>query len=129
MSTEVQEFVKKLLKTSPAKKHSIQLEIDTDGDVCGLFEVLLMIMTDILKKWYPPPITIGKISDEDLLRLQDYFASFGIKLQLEIQPEIRATAISNRSYLQKTKLEDMTFQMSNDGKRYTVRFSNIPIEN
>jgi len=129
MSTEVQDFVKKLLKTSPATKNSIQLEIDTDGDVCGLFEVLLMIMTDILKQWYPPPITIGKISDEDLLRLQDYFASFGIKLQLEIQPEIRATAISNRSYLQKTKLEDMTFQMSNDGKRYTVRFSNIPIEN
>jgi len=86
-------------------------------------------MTDILKQWYPPPITIGKISDEDLLRLQDYFASFGIKLQLEIQPEIRATAISNRSYLQKTKLEDMTFQMSNEGKRYTVRFSNIPTEN
>ena len=128
MSNEVKEFVQKLLKTSAGQKHSIQLEIDTDGDICGLFEVLLMIMTEILKKWYPPPITISKISDEDLIRLQDYFASFGIKLQLEIQPEIRATAISNRSYLQKTKLEDMTFQMSNDGKRYTVRFSNIPIE-
>ena len=119
------EFVEKLLQAKPGEKNSIQLEIDTEGDVCGLFEVLLMTMTGILKKWYPPPITISQISDEDLLRLIDYFASFGIVFTLTVKPEIEAGRHSNREYLQKTQLEDMSFQMTHNQKRYSVSFSNI----
>jgi hypothetical protein len=122
--TEITDFVKKLLQSPPAAEKSIQLEIDTDGDNQGLFEVLLTIMTEILKSWYPPPITIGLISEEDLSRLIDYFGSFGINFQLEIKPELQARVLSNRDYLQKSRLEDMTFQMSHKGNRYTVRFSN-----
>jgi hypothetical protein len=125
MAEAIQSFVEKLLKEPPGKPNSIELEIDTDGDVQGLFEVLLMIMTEILKSWYPPPITIGNISEEDLVRLIDYFASFGIQFVLEVQPETRARVVSNREYLQKSRLNDMTFQMSHNGNRYTVRFSNI----
>ena len=125
MSNEIDEFVEKLLKTKPAKEKSIQLEIDTENDVCGLFEVLLMIMTGILKQWYPPPITISQISDEDLLRLIDYFASFGIQFTLTVLPEIDVGVHSNRDYLTKTKLEDMSFQMTHNQKRYSVCFSNM----
>jgi hypothetical protein len=125
MSAEIKEFVKKLLSQKPSQPNSIQLEIDTDDDVPGLFEVLLTIMTEILKSWYPPPITIGLISEEDLIRLIDYFASFGILFDLDIKPELQARVLSNRDYLEKSRLEDMTFQMSHENKRYTVRFSNI----
>ena len=125
MADAIPTFVQKLLKARPGPPNSIELEIDTDGDVHGLFEVLLMIMTEILKAWYPPPITIGQISEEDLIRLIDYFASFGIQFELEVLPEQKARVVSNRDYLQKSRLKDMTFQMSHNGNRYTVRFSNI----
>ena len=125
MADSIKPFVDKLLATKPGPIQSIELEIDTDGDVHGLFEVLLMIMTEILKAWYPPPITIGMISEEDLVRLIDYFASFGIKFSLEVLPETRARVVSNRDYLKKSRLQDMTFQMSHNVNRYTVRFSNI----
>jgi len=125
MAEEIKQFVQKLLATTPQAPNSVALEIDTDGDIHGLFEVLLMIMTEILKSWYPPPITIGAISEEDLSRLIDYFASFGIVFSLEIVPERQARVLSNRDYLQKSRLQDMTFQMSHSGNRYTVRFSNL----
>ena len=125
MAGEITEFVKTLLQEPPKAANSIALEIDTDDDVHGLFEVLLMIMTEILKTWYPPPITIGRISEEDLARIIDYFGSFGIKFDLEIKPELQASVLSNRDYLKKSRLSDMTFQMSHDQKRYTVRFSNL----
>ena len=82
-------------------------------------------MTEMLKQWYPPPITIGLISDEDLVRLIDYFASFGIQFHLTVLEESRAKVVSNRDYLKKSQLEQMTFQMSWEQKRYTIRFSNI----
>lgn len=125
MAEEIKQFVQKLVGASPQAPNSVVLEIDTDGDIHGLFEVLLMIMTEILKSWYPPPITIGAISEEDLSRLIDYFASFGIVFSLEIVPERQAQVLSNRDYLQKSRLQDMTFQMSHSGNRYTVRFSNL----
>lgn len=124
MSSEIVRFVAKLLSQPPGSPNSIQLEIDTDGDVHGLFEVLLMIMTEILKKWYPPPITIGQISSDNQVRLIEYFASFGIKFQLNVEPELQARVVSNREYLKQSRLEQMTFQMSHEQKRYTVRFSN-----
>ena len=120
----VSEFVEKLLLTEPGAPHSVQLEIDTDGDIQALFEVLLTVMTDILKHWYSPPITIGVISTEHVARLIGYFASFGIQFTLDVDEQV--TAINNREYLQKSRLDEMRFQMSHQGKLYTARFSNLP---
>ena len=122
----IPEFVSKLLLTEPGAPRSVQLEIDTDGDVCAMFEVLLMTMTEILKRWYSPPISIGVISPENLVRLIGYFASFGIKFSLDVDENPRVIAINNREYLQKSRLDQMRFQMSHEGRLYTVRFSNLP---
>ncbi len=122
----VAEFVQKLVATEPGAPHSVQLEIDTDGDIQALFEVLLMTMTEILKHWYSPPITIGVISHENLARLIGYFASFGIQFVLEVDETPRIISINNREYLRQSRLEQMRFQMSHQGKLYTVRFSNLP---
>jgi hypothetical protein len=120
-SGSIQSFVHELLCTSPGAPHSVQLELDA-GDVHGMFEALLIIMTEILKSWYPPPISIGSISSEHLIRLISYYASFGIQFNLseqEIPPVLR---INNKTYLQESRLENMKFQMSHGSKLYTVRF-------
>jgi len=125
MSVEIQQFVETLLKQAPGAPHSVQLEVDTDGDVHALFEVLLLVMTEILKSWYQPPITISAVSQEDLARLVAYFASFGIKFNLDIRQTPRVLRLNNRDYLQQSRLEQMRFQMVHDDKLYTVTFSKL----
>jgi hypothetical protein len=124
MSDTVDAFVDKLLQTSAGAPYSVQLEIDTE-DTHGMFEVLLLIMTQILKKWYPPPITIGLVSDEDFLRLTEYFASFGMKITLNVKEVPRILRLNNRDYLEQSRLEEMKFQMVHLDKLYTVNFSRL----
>jgi hypothetical protein len=122
MADSIQSFVTTLLSKPPGPPHSLQLEVDTDGDVAALFEVLITIMTSILKTWYAPPIHIASISHEDVGRLVAYFASFSIQFDLDVREEPRVYRIDNRAYLDKQRLEDMHFQMSGAGQLYTVRF-------
>jgi hypothetical protein len=120
-SGTIQAFVRELLRTPPGPPNSVQLEMDTE-DVHGMFEAMLIIMTEILKSWYPPPISIGAISPENLVRLIGYYASFGIKFDLqadEVPPVLR---VDNKSYLRESRLEAMKFQMSHGAYLYTVRF-------
>jgi hypothetical protein len=126
MDPSIQSFVTMLLAKPPGPPHSLQLEIDTDGDVVALFEVLITIMTSILRTWYAPPIHIASISHEDVGRLVAYFASFSIQFDLDVREEPRVYRIDNRAYQYKQRLEDMTFQMSAEGRLYTVRFRGLP---
>ncbi len=126
MSSEVSNFVSALTAAPPGAPHSVQLEVDTDGDLHALYEVLLMTMTEILKKWYAPPITISRVSPANLERLQGYFASFGFKLNLDVVETPRVLHINNRDYLRKSRLEEMKFSVADAGMLYTVFFSNFP---
>ena len=125
MSDNIDAFVDSLLRAPAGSPHTVDLELDTDGDVHAVFEVLLLIMTNILKKWYPPPITIGLISDEDFGRLTAYFASFGVKITLDVQEVPRVLRLNNRDYLQESRLENMKFQMVHGDKLYTAHFSKL----
>ena len=122
---EIVEFVAELLKKPPGPPNSVQFEIDTDGDVQALFEVLLITMTEILKSWYPPPITIALISDEDVARIKAYFASFSLQFHFNVEDLEEELRINNKMYLQKSKLEDMRFRVVGGEKLYTVRFSSL----
>lgn len=121
----LQSFINQLVSKPPGAPDSIQLEVDTEGDLVALFEVLLTIMTGILKSWYPPPISISKLTPADLERLVAYFASFGIRFQLAQEPIPPVFRLNNKAYETKRRLEDMTFQMTNDSLVYTVRFSHL----
>ncbi len=125
MSDDVNRFVDRLVAREPGEPGSIQLEIDTDGDASALFEVLLLIMTELLKKWYEPPISIGRISVQNLQRLIAYFKSFNINFDLTEEPLPPVQVFSNRDYLYESELSAMKFQMAYADKLYTVRFSNI----
>lgn len=126
MNADISRFVTRLLDGPPGVPNSIQLDIDTEGDECGMFEVLLLIMTDLLKHWYTPPITIGRITDTDAQRIAAYFASFGYNFILTTEELPRVLSINNRMYLQQTKLEHMKFQVAHEDRLYTVRFSITP---
>jgi len=121
MSTELTTFITTLLATPPSAPGSIQLEIDTDG-VTGLYEVLLTIMTESLKSWYPPPIQLSALTEVDHAKLAAYFASFGYVFKLEITEVPRVFRPANRDYLTQSRLPDMKFQMTNGGQLYTASF-------
>lgn len=120
--SEITGFVTRLLETEPGAPNSVQLVVDTDGDTQAMFEVQLLIMTEILKKWYQPPIKISSIQECDLGKLIAYFASFGIVFELTVAPIPAVFRLNNREYLQKSRLEDMKFQMTDNDQLYTVRF-------
>jgi hypothetical protein len=122
----VQGFLEALIADEPKAPHSIQLEVDTDGDTPALFEVLLTIMTGILRNWYQPPINLSNLQPSDLGKLMAYFASFGYGFHLDITEVPRVFRARNRDYLQQRILSDMKFQMTNDGQLYTVHFSILP---
>ena len=121
MCDELTTFITTLLGTPPGPPGSIQLEIDTDG-VTGLYEVLLTIMTEALKSWYPPPIQLAALSEADHAKLAAYFASFGYRFLLEVSDIPRVFRPANRDYLTQSRLPDMKFQMTNEGKLYTATF-------
>jgi hypothetical protein len=123
MSADIVRFVNGLLETEPGEANSVQLFVDTEGDECARFEVMLLIMTEILKRWFPPPITISAIDDLNRARLVGYFASFGIGFHLDVRPTPAVLRVNNRDYLNKSRLSDMKFQIVAEGNLYTVTFT------
>jgi len=121
MSTP-QEFARTLFTSDPKPPHTVHLEFDTDGDAPALFEVLLLIFTEGLKTMYEPPIQISTISDESIAKTMHYFASFGIELTVEKIETPRRYQIQNKQYLTQQSIETMTFQVSESGYLYTIRF-------
>ncbi len=120
---DVHSFVQRLLAKAPQAPNSVHLEFDVEGDLAALFEVLLMILTDILKTWYRPPIHIGRIRSTDREKLVAYFASFGIQVHLTSEEIPLVLRIDNKAYERQTCLEGMKFQMTDETSLYTVQFS------
>lgn len=121
MST-VEDFAASLFNEEPKPRGSLNLEIDVD-EPSELFEVLLLVMTCGMKKWYGDRINIADIDLEHVAKLQAYFLSFGIQLHLDRVDEPAAYMIDNKAYVEKKLLEEMTFSVAANKSLYTVRFS------
>ncbi len=119
---DVQTFLTHLVSSPPKPPHSVELEVDVDGDPVALFEVLLTLFIGILKKRYPPPINISAISEQHIQECSDYFASFGIALGITVEPMPRVLHINNKEYERKSDLKDMRFQMTGGSNLYTLQF-------
>ena len=122
----VETFLESLIAEEPKAPHTIQLEVDTGGDVPALFEVLLTVMTGILRTWYQPPINLSRLEPTDHAKLVAYFASFGYGFHLEITEVPMVFQSRNRDYLQQRQLSEMKIQMTNRAQLYTVYFSILP---
>jgi hypothetical protein len=121
-SSSLSIFIEALLAEPPHGPNTIQLELDVDGDEPALFEILLTVMTEALKSWYPPPINLSSLSDTDYAKLVAYFASFGYAFKLDITDIPRVFTPNNKMYLTQPQLSHMKFQMTNAGKLYTASF-------
>lgn len=126
MDEQVTRFVDTLLSSSPGAPNTISLVIDTGGDQAALFEVLLTVLTHILRAWYSPPISFRAISGMYKQRLTEYYASFGYTLFIA-EERVNASAppprIDNRAYTNAARLEDMKFQTLDRDTLYTVTFA------
>ena len=119
------EFAFRLFSEEPKEEKSVNLYIQTEGDDCALFEVLLIIFTEGLKLWYKPPIVISNIKPDDFIKLQAYFRSFGYIVNLDVSNFTQYTKINNKSYNNETELKKMKFQMGEGEILYTITFDRI----
>lgn len=120
---DIEGFIHALLEKEPGAPHSVELEMDVNGDPVALFEALLTAFITILKKWYRPPIDLGVIAEADIRKCAAYFASFGIQLNITIEDLPRVLRINNKEYETKSRLQDMIFRMSSTAKLYSLNFS------
>lgn len=124
--SSVEEFCDLLFSKEPESPGSVSLTIDVN-DPSEYFEVLLLIMTNGLKKWYGEKINITSVSDKNILKLKEYFISFSINIHIDVEPKPDIYCIDNHEYLGKSKLEDMTFTVVGPESLYTVHFAFVVI--
>lgn len=123
--SSVEEFTEHLFSKSPASQGSIGLNFDVESP-SELFEVLLLIMTNGMKRWYGPRINIADISAEKMRLLQEYFLSFNLILHVDKAEAPGVYAIDNKEYMSLNKLEEMTFKVVAHNNIFTIRFSFVP---
>jgi hypothetical protein len=119
--SSVEEFAAQLFSREPRAPGAVNLDIDVDTP-SEFFEVLLLIVTFGMKRWYGSKIDITQISTTHLTLLQEYFLSFGMTFDIDKVPEPNVYMIDNKAYLQKTKLDDMNFTVASNGYLWTLRF-------
>jgi hypothetical protein len=122
--SSVEDFCEQLFSKEPEPSGTVDLSIDV-GEPSEYFEVLLLIMTNGLKKWYGDRIDIANVSLKHIERLKEYFLSFGINIRIDNEEKPDIYIIDNKSYLHKTKLDDMSFTVEGPTTLYTVKFSFI----
>jgi hypothetical protein len=125
MSDSVHEFIRTLLKKEPQAPHTVELEVDTDGDVPALFEVLISVFTGIMSSWYPSPIKLASVTSEKKERVEAYFKSFGIDLHFTSTPLTdvqNVLKIDNNAYLRERRLEDMNMQIMDGDQIFKIAF-------
>jgi len=120
--SSVEAFSEQLFSKEPEPPGTVDLSIDV-SEPSEYFEVLLIIMTNGLKKWYGDRINIVDVSLKHIEKLQEYFLSFGMNIRIDQEPKPDIYSIDNKSYLRRTKLDDMTFTVEGPSTLYTVRFS------
>jgi hypothetical protein len=121
----VEDFARQLFNESPEQPGKLSLDVDVETP-SEFFEVLLIIMTYGMKQWYGERINISEISTDHIVKLQQYFISFGVLLHVDKKDEPTVYYIDNKAYLEKDRLEDMIFTVAAHGSLYTVWFSFAP---
>lgn len=117
---------------NPVKEsHSIQLETE-DMDMGDLFEFLLLVFTNGLRKLYGNEnnkVNLGDLSKEQFEKVNKYFNSIGfdctyVAYPLEVEKKIDFNKLSYRNVeiTTKTQLDDLCFPMKVDDKIYIIGF-------
>jgi hypothetical protein len=120
--SSVDDFCNELFSKDPERPGSVDLSVDVN-EPSEYFEFLLLVMTNGLKRWLGDRINIADVMKTHIEKLKEYFVSFGMNIYLDIEEKPHIYSIDNKSYLNKTKLEDMKFTIESATHLYTVWFS------
>lgn len=123
--SSVDDFCDALFARDPDGPGSVDLTVDVN-DASEFFEVLLLVMTNGLKKWYGQRVNIGEVEIAHIVKLKEYFMSFGVIIDIETEDKPDIYSIDNRAYLNKKGLDEMTFTVEGPEKLYTVKFRFAP---
>lgn len=115
-------FCDQLYSAAPGTPGSVNLEIGCDFP-SEMFEALLLICVNGLRRWYSVPIDPSRLSVERLQDLVAYFASFNVVLSITAKDEPIIYRIDNKSYLEETEFKNMRFQIAASGKVWTIQFA------
>jgi hypothetical protein len=96
--SSVEDFAEQLFSSAAGGAGSVSLDIDVETP-SELFEVLLLIMTCGMKRWYGQRINIADVNIEHIKKLQEYFLSFGILLHVDVRAEPDIYALDNKEYI------------------------------
>ena len=124
----VKQFTDELFSVEPRNPGSVNLDFDVESP-SELFEVLLLITTNGLKLWHgddDSKVDISYISEETIVKLQKHFMSFNIAFNIDIKDEPGVYMIDNKSFMDCSKLEDMTFTIASNKKLYIIHFGFLP---
>lgn len=120
--SSVEDFCKELFSKDPERPGTVDLAIDV-SEPSEYFEVLLLVMTNGLKKWCGDKINISQVMVSHIEKLKEYFISFGMNIHIDTEEKPHIYSIDNQSYLGKTILEDMKFTIEGPTSLYTIWFS------
>ena len=120
--SSVEEFCDQLFSKDPERPGTVDLSIVV-SEPSEYFEVLLLIMTNGLKKWYGSRINIAEVMMTHIEKLKEYFISFGTNIHIDAEEKPDIYSIDNQAYLDKTRLDDMKFTIEGPTHLYTVWFS------
>jgi len=120
--SSVDDFCNELFSKSPERPGTVDLSVDVN-EPSEYFEFLLLVMTNGLKRWLGDRINIVDVMKTHIEKLHEYFISFGMNIHLDTELKPHIYSIDNKSYLNKTKLEDMKFTIESATHLYTVWFS------
>lgn len=121
----INDFARHVFNGSPGAAGSVALDIDVESP-SEFFEVLLLIMTYGMKQWYGERVNVADISAEHMVKLQHYFLSFGVILHIDKKDEPDIYMIDNKAYMEKHKLDDMTFTIAAHKSLFTIWFTLAP---
>lgn len=102
------------------------IEENNNDDEKSLFEILLTIFTEGMKKFYGKNIDgkiivdLEKLSDEDFQKINMYMNSFGIKCNYTVK--LNNEIIEKKILINKNKLSDFIFTIKCKNYTFSINF-------
>ena len=116
-------FVESLLKNPPKEKKSVQLTLDLEEDnEENIFNFLLETFTLFMKNYYGNNINLDNIDEKYIKIIQQYFNSFGFKIEYIIYKNIDEIKCKN---IPKNKLAMLYMDIKCDINCYRIMFDYI----
>ena len=125
----INNFIEYLFNTKNPEPNSIVASFineSANNDLEGLFQILLTIFTEGMKKFYGKNIdsrvvvNLEELNEKDFIKINKYMNSFGINCKYSVNPN--NTIINQVININKEQLSDYSFLIKCDNYTYNIEF-------